>query len=144
VLLLSLPKLASRTDHGVARSLDAGRLPRRPCDALRSGACHLHGPGRLFALLTPSTPVRIRLTPSFACALPADTSLLHHAVPSVEGGSFFPQKSPTSGKAHPRLVSLGGDHTIVLPILRSLHSVWGPISVMCDPSFASLLIETCD
>lgn len=26
--------------------------------------------------------------------------------------------------------SLGGDHTIVLPILRSLHAVYGPISVI--------------
>ena len=26
--------------------------------------------------------------------------------------------------------SLGGDHTIVLPILRSLHEVYGPISVI--------------
>ncbi|KAF9055959.1 hypothetical protein BJ165DRAFT_1336801 [Panaeolus papilionaceus] len=34
------------------------------------------------------------------------------------------------GKEHPRIVSLGGDHTIVLPILRSLHQVYGPISVI--------------
>jgi len=35
------------------------------------------------------------------------------------------------GREHPRIVSLGGDHTIVLPILRSLSSVYGqPISVI--------------
>ncbi|KII94050.1 hypothetical protein PLICRDRAFT_36283 [Plicaturopsis crispa FD-325 SS-3] len=34
------------------------------------------------------------------------------------------------GQEHPRIVSLGGDHTIVLPILRSLHKVYGPISVI--------------
>ncbi|KAA1467790.1 Arginase/deacetylase [Dentipellis sp. KUC8613] len=34
------------------------------------------------------------------------------------------------GKAHPRIVTLGGDHTIVLPILRSLHKVYGPIAVI--------------
>ncbi|KAJ7439459.1 arginase deacetylase [Mycena latifolia] len=34
------------------------------------------------------------------------------------------------GKEHPRLVTLGGDHTIVLPILRSLYKVYGPISVI--------------
>ncbi|KAG5647680.1 hypothetical protein DXG03_008403 [Asterophora parasitica] len=34
------------------------------------------------------------------------------------------------GLEHPRIVSLGGDHTIVLPILRSLHKVYGPISVI--------------
>ncbi|KAI0931263.1 hypothetical protein AcW1_001285 [Taiwanofungus camphoratus] len=34
------------------------------------------------------------------------------------------------GKEHPRVISLGGDHTIVLPILRSLNKVYGPISVI--------------
>lgn len=34
------------------------------------------------------------------------------------------------GKHHPRIITLGGDHTIVLPILRSIHSVYGPISVI--------------
>ncbi|KAF9531888.1 arginase deacetylase [Crepidotus variabilis] len=34
------------------------------------------------------------------------------------------------GVEHPRIISLGGDHTIVLPILRSLHRVYGPISVI--------------
>lgn len=34
------------------------------------------------------------------------------------------------GKEHPRIVTLGGDHTIVLPILRSLFKVYGPISVI--------------
>jgi len=36
-----------------------------------------------------------------------------------------------SGLNHPRIVSLGGDHTIVLPILRSLYKKYGqPISVI--------------
>lgn len=30
----------------------------------------------------------------------------------------------------PRLITLGGDHTITLPILRSIHSVYGPVSVI--------------
>ncbi|TDL28341.1 Arginase/deacetylase [Rickenella mellea] len=34
------------------------------------------------------------------------------------------------GKEHPKIISLGGDHTIVLPILRSLHKVYGPVSVI--------------
>ncbi|RDB28755.1 putative agmatinase 1 [Hypsizygus marmoreus] len=34
------------------------------------------------------------------------------------------------GIEHPRIVTLGGDHTIVWPILRSLHKVYGPISVI--------------
>ncbi|EJD51937.1 Arginase/deacetylase [Auricularia subglabra TFB-10046 SS5] len=34
------------------------------------------------------------------------------------------------GIERPRIVTLGGDHTIVLPILRALHGVYGPISVI--------------
>ncbi|KAJ3572212.1 hypothetical protein NP233_g3237 [Leucocoprinus birnbaumii] len=34
------------------------------------------------------------------------------------------------GSIRPKIVTLGGDHTIVLPILRSLHKVYGPISVI--------------
>ncbi|CDO70830.1 hypothetical protein BN946_scf184801.g22 [Trametes cinnabarina] len=34
------------------------------------------------------------------------------------------------GKHHPRIVTLGGDHTIVLPILRSIYSAYGAISVI--------------
>lgn len=34
------------------------------------------------------------------------------------------------GKVHPRIVTLGGDHTIVLPILRALNKVYGPVSVI--------------
>lgn len=34
------------------------------------------------------------------------------------------------GVEHPRIVTLGGDHTIVLPILRALHGVYGPITVI--------------
>ncbi|KAI0275301.1 Arginase/deacetylase [Gloeopeniophorella convolvens] len=33
-------------------------------------------------------------------------------------------------KEHPKIVTLGGDHTIVLPILRSLNKVYGPVSVI--------------
>ncbi|EJC98717.1 Arginase/deacetylase, partial [Fomitiporia mediterranea MF3/22] len=45
-------------------------------------------------------------------------------------GSYKTQSLALDGKAHPRIISLGGDHTIVLPILRSLHKVYGPISVI--------------
>ncbi|ORY98247.1 hypothetical protein BCR43DRAFT_545985 [Syncephalastrum racemosum] len=30
----------------------------------------------------------------------------------------------------PRLITLGGDHTITLPLLRSIHSAYGPVSVI--------------
>ncbi|KEI38800.1 uncharacterized protein L969DRAFT_50068, partial [Mixia osmundae IAM 14324] len=34
------------------------------------------------------------------------------------------------GIARPRVLTLGGDHSIVLPILRELYQVYGPISVI--------------
>ncbi|KZT60988.1 agmatinase [Calocera cornea HHB12733] len=34
------------------------------------------------------------------------------------------------GKHHPRIITLGGDHTIVLPLLRSINSAYGAISVI--------------
>lgn len=34
------------------------------------------------------------------------------------------------GREHPRIVTLGGDHTIVLPLLRSINSAYGQISVI--------------
>ncbi|KAI8144046.1 arginase family-domain-containing protein [Fennellomyces sp. T-0311] len=30
----------------------------------------------------------------------------------------------------PRIITLGGDHTITLPLLRSIHSAYGPVSVI--------------
>ncbi|RGP59871.1 agmatinase [Fusarium longipes] len=38
--------------------------------------------------------------------------------------------STKTGKKHPQIVALGGDHSISLPILRSLHKVHGPMSVI--------------
>jgi agmatinase len=35
-----------------------------------------------------------------------------------------------NGKLHPRIITLGGDHTIVLPLLRSINSAYGPITVI--------------
>ncbi|KAK5245550.1 hypothetical protein LTS06_009017 [Exophiala xenobiotica] len=31
---------------------------------------------------------------------------------------------------HPRLVTLGGDHSVALPALRALHEIYGPVSVL--------------
>ena len=36
----------------------------------------------------------------------------------------------TTGATLPRLITLGGDHTITLPLLRSMHRAYGPISVI--------------
>ncbi|KAL8668813.1 MAG: hypothetical protein Q9168_006565, partial [Polycauliona sp. 1 TL-2023] len=35
-----------------------------------------------------------------------------------------------SGKTLPRIITLGGDHTITLPLLRSVTAAYGPISVI--------------
>ncbi|KAL0954311.1 hypothetical protein HGRIS_003310 [Hohenbuehelia grisea] len=53
----------------------------------------------------------------------------------VQGGTAGPLRQWTAplakdGKEHPRVITMGGDHTIVLPILRSLHKVYGPVSVI--------------
>jgi len=34
------------------------------------------------------------------------------------------------GKTLPRIITLGGDHTITLPLLRSIHREYGPVSVI--------------
>lgn len=34
------------------------------------------------------------------------------------------------GKTLPRIITLGGDHTITLPLLRSVTKAYGPISVI--------------
>lgn len=57
-----------------------------------------------------------------------------HAFKQMEQGYrqvlYHPTSDTNSGWEHPRIISLGGDHSIVLPILRSLKSVYGPISVI--------------
>ncbi|KIJ38429.1 hypothetical protein M422DRAFT_231163 [Sphaerobolus stellatus SS14] len=61
----------------------------------------------------------------------AYTTLLQRPV-AVRGedSTYPPAPVAKDGKEHPRIISLGGDHTIVLPILRSLHKVYGPITVI--------------
>ncbi|KAI0771106.1 agmatinase [Trametes elegans] len=60
--------------------------------------------------------------------------LLHRPTFSPLGNDTLTGKPlvPVSvdGKHHPRIVTLGGDHTIVLPLLRSIYSAYGPISVI--------------
>ncbi|KAJ7623575.1 agmatinase [Roridomyces roridus] len=47
---------------------------------------------------------------------------------SATGEALVPLS--VDGKHHPRIITLGGDHTIVLPILRSIHSVYSAVSVI--------------
>ncbi|KAF8486711.1 Arginase/deacetylase [Gautieria morchelliformis] len=60
----------------------------------------------------------------------AYTTLLERPIASQKQGTFSSAHLARDGKEHPRIISLGGDHTIVLPILRSLHKVYGPVSVI--------------
>lgn len=60
--------------------------------------------------------------------------LLHRMPFSILGNDSI-TKTPLSpismdGKHHPRIITLGGDHTIVLPLLRSIYSAYGEISVI--------------
>lgn len=34
------------------------------------------------------------------------------------------------GKTLPRVITMGGDHTITLPLLRSINRAYGPVSVI--------------
>ncbi|KAK4701349.1 agmatinase, partial [Phenoliferia sp. Uapishka_3] len=61
-------------------------------------------------------------------------ALLHRPVHTVahhlDGGEPVESKGlGLSGKVHPRVISLGGDHTVVLPILRSINSACVLISL---------------
>ena len=47
------------------------------------------------------------------------------------------------GKNHPRIITLGGDHTITLPLLRSINSVYGPISVIHFDSHLGMVYSMC-
>lgn len=58
----------------------------------------------------------------------AYTDLLRRPVPDEDVERT--RSLALDGLEHPRIITLGGDHTIVLPILRSLHGVYGPITVI--------------
>ena len=47
--------------------------------------------------------------------------------PMTDAKSPGPSKA---GKTLPRVITLGGDHTITLPLLRSVNKAYGPISVI--------------
>ncbi|KAI9056927.1 Arginase/deacetylase [Trametes sanguinea] len=56
----------------------------------------------------------------------ANAALLSHtSLRSYSGKSIA-----KDGKFHPRVLTLGGDHTITLPLLRGVASVYGPVSVI--------------
>merc|ERR1711939_267060 len=65
----------------------------------------------------------------------------HYALQQIEDGHntlltrtpFTAADEPgisKTGKTLPRVITLGGDHTITLPLLRSINKAYGPISVI--------------
>jgi len=44
--------------------------------------------------------------------------------------SFEGTSLAKDGKFHPRVLTLGGDHTITLPLLRGVAEIYGPVSVI--------------
>ncbi|WFD43608.1 agmatinase [Malassezia psittaci] len=65
--------------------------------------------------------------------------IIARKVPTGKGTiSDLPAKTSNSkpkfvakdGKTHPRVALMGGDHSVALPVLRSLNKVYGPVSVI--------------
>lgn len=55
----------------------------------------------------------------------------HHALLSRKPATDADKPGPSlKGTTPPRIITLGGDHTITLPLLRSINKVYGPISVI--------------
>ncbi|ETI20600.1 hypothetical protein G647_08638 [Cladophialophora carrionii CBS 160.54] len=56
--------------------------------------------------------------------------LYHNTSTSTSTSNASSSMSSLNEWSHPRILSLGGDHSIVLPVLRSLKTIYGPISVI--------------
>ncbi|KAF4625281.1 hypothetical protein G7Y89_g12890 [Cudoniella acicularis] len=55
----------------------------------------------------------------------------HNAILTRAPATDANKKGPAkNGKTLPRVITLGGDHTITLPLLRSINRAYGPISVI--------------
>lgn len=63
-------------------------------------------------------------------------SILSRA-PATDAHKTGPAKK---GKTLPRVITLGGDHTITLPLLRSINRAYGPVSVVHFDSH----LDTCE
>lgn len=57
----------------------------------------------------------------------AYATLINRPVVNADG---YTAQLAKDGREHPRIITLGGDHTIVLPILGALYDVYGPITVL--------------
>lgn len=55
----------------------------------------------------------------------------HHRILSRPPATDSDKRGPAiKGRTLPRVITLGGDHTITLPLLRSINRAYGPVSVI--------------
>jgi agmatinase len=55
----------------------------------------------------------------------------HYSILSRNPATDANKRGPAiKGKTLPRVITLGGDHTITLPLLRSINRAYGPVSVI--------------
>jgi len=55
----------------------------------------------------------------------------HYSILSREPATDADKRGPSlKGKTLPRVITLGGDHTITLPLLRSINRAYGPVTVI--------------
>jgi agmatinase len=90
-------------------------------------------PGRSYNTLFGVDPYDAGLTILDCGDVPITPFDAAHAFKQMEQGYrqvLYHNTSTANSWQHPRILSLGGDHSIVLPILRSLKEVYGPISVI--------------
>jgi agmatinase len=154
----NLPRVT--TEDGVVGPVDASRVPRwvgeatfarlpRLADVARADVAILgvpfdsgvsyrpgarFGPGHIresSRLLRPYNPA-LGVSP-FAAQQVADAGdvavnpfSIESAISEVEGAA----RELLRGAGIPRLLALGGDHTIALPMLRAVHAVHGPVAVV--------------
>jgi agmatinase len=102
---------------------DAG-VSYRP--GARFGPAHVRESSRLIRPYNPAQDVApfARCQVVDAGDLVANPFDLSEAVEQIERGA---QELMATG---PRLVTIGGDHTIALPLLRTVHQVHGPVAVV--------------
>lgn len=90
-------------------------------------------PGRSYNTLFGLDPFAAGLSITDCGDVPITPFDAQHAFKQMEQGYrqvLFHNTSTTNTWHRPRILSLGGDHSIVLPILRSLKEVYGPVSVI--------------
>jgi agmatinase len=97
------------------RIVDCGDIPVTSVDSLSE---RFHTPDRLFSPY--DNKYAIQQIEDGHKSLLQRTAFSPLGNDSLTGDPLLPIS--LDGKNHPRIITLGGDHTIVLPLLRSIHS----------------------